>query len=706
MQQLIDFSKHVLSKTSKIKYEIPNLKSDLLGIINEVEEYVEKKDDPYFIINNEMIKSLFGLSWLEEMENDDGNLEYYLIGLFLYDCLNIELYRSVIQELFSVRKNIDELSVLLYWVFMNKIHDSSSGDEFSFSSYLEFSRLMGFNPILPSEFTAQLAQILPSFKVIVEDINKEEQIEKSIKNLTERKEYVEEISTYFDNISLPYLDYYVEFSTLNLLSYNIAKEQSSKIELKVKTTIAEFQKKIENIYREEGFPVVPTTVDPVLQPHLAKIDAKSVQMDKLAALPKELINEFISSKAYSSPSIAHKIRITFLGGGGIGNMGIIVQHDNNAILLDFGMSVANNAIPRWHPSLQFVKAVLVSHAHLDHSGGLPYLINSENDKRWYSSPSTKILVEKLLYNTSNIIKERKKQQNQFTPAMHSYLQTSNLINLFNAFHPLKSKETVEVAPGFEVTPYSASHLFGSYGYEINIFGKRILFTGDFSTDSSELFSGAKFPKDCDLTIFDGTYYNGHIPEEDPNTQILQAVERNKRIIIPAFSVGRTQEMIKRLERLGISKKRRIITTGLAAEITKIMGVKAEYNIKKGFQITDFEENDIVIAGHGMLQGGTARTLLNATKEDEKTGIILCGYQAPNTLGYALKTSHPLAKQQFRQDITSAHISGHTTPSSLNEFISKLEGKKVMIHTPRRVKPSKEHEEVTIPTYLEEIVIKN
>ncbi|MCG3226718.1 MAG: MBL fold metallo-hydrolase [Candidatus Heimdallarchaeota archaeon] len=706
MQQLIDFSKYVLSKTSNVKYEIPDLNSDLLEIVKEVEEYAEKKDDPYFIINNEMITSLFGLSWLEEMENDDKKLEYYLIGLFLHDCMNIELYRSVIQELFSVRKNIDELSVLLYWVFINKIHDSSSGDEFSFSSYLDFSRLMGFNPILPSVFTEQFSQILPSFKVKVENVNKEEQIEKSVKNLTERREYVEEISNYFDNTTLPYLDQFVEFITLNQLSYNIAKNQSNKIELKTKTSIAEFQKKIEMIYQDVEFPVVPTTIDPVLKPHLTKIDAKSVQMDKLATLPKELINEFVSSKAYSSPSIAHKIRITFLGGGGIGKMGIVVQHDNNAILLDFGMSVANNAIPRWHPSLQFVKAVIVSHAHLDHSGGLPYLINSENDKRWYGSPTTKILVEKLLYNTAYIIKEKKKQQNQFTPVMHSYLQTSNLVNLFNAFHPLKPKKTIEVAPGFEVTPYPASHLFGSYGYEINIFGKRIFFTGDFSSDSSELFSGAKFPKDCDLTIFDGTYYNGHIPEEDPNTQILQAVERNKRIIIPAFSVGRTQEMIKRLDRLGISKKRRIITTGLAAEITKIMGVKAEYDIKKGFQHTDFEENDIVIAGHGMLQGGTARTLLDATKEDEKTGIILCGYQAPNTLGYALRTSHPLAKQQFRQDITSAHISGHTTPSSLNEFISKLEGKKVMIHTPRGVKTSKKHKEITIPNYLDKIVMRN
>ncbi|NPD88782.1 MAG: MBL fold metallo-hydrolase [Asgard group archaeon] len=706
MQQLIDFSKHVLSKTSKKNYKIPELKSDLLEIINEIEEYSEKKDDPYYIIDNKMIKSLFDLSWLKEIENDDKNLEYYLIGLFLFDCMNIELYRSVIQELFFTKNNRNEFSVLLYWVFENKIHDTSSGDELNFSSYLDFSRLIGFNPILPSDFTEQMSKILPNFEVKAEEVEKEEQIEKSVKNLTERKEYVEEISNYFDNASLPYLDYFIEYSILNQLSYNITKKQSNKIELKTKTSIAEFQKKIENIYHEEGFPVVPTTVDPVLQPHLTKIDAKSVQMDKLATLPKELIKEFVSSKAYSSPSNAHKIRITFLGGGGIGNMGIVVQHDNNAILLDFGMSVANNAIPRWHPSLQFVKAVLVSHAHLDHSGGLAYLINSKNDKRWYGSPTTKVLVEKLLYNTSNIIKEKKRQQNQFTPAMHSYLQTSNLINLFNAFLPLKPKKTIEVAPGFEVTPYPASHLFGSYGYEINIFGKRIFFTGDFSTDPSELFSGAKFPKDCDLTIFDGTYYNGHIPEEDPNTQILQAVERNTRLIVPAFSVGRTQEMIKRLHRLGISKKRQIITTGLAAEITKLMGIKAEYDIKKSFQPTDFEENDIVIAGHGMLQGGTARTLLDSTKEDNKTGIILCGYQAPNTLGFALKISHPLAKQQFHQDVTSAHISGHTTPSSLNEFIANLEGKKVMIHTPRGVNTLKEHKEVTIPSYLEEIVIKN
>lgn len=705
MQQLIDFSKSILSKISKKKYDTSEIEPDKLVILKEIEEYVEKKDDPYFVIENKKIEVVFGLSWLQEIEKDDEDLEYFLIGLYLYDCMNLELYRSVIQELFSLRKNTDELSVILYWVFENKKVKSKQEVKISFSSYLEFSRTIGFNPVLPSTFTSHITKILPDFKEEETKIKQEEAIEKSVKNLTERMEYVEEISNYFENETLSFLDYFVNFSTLNLLTYHKAKNYSSKIQLQGKISIADFQKKIEEIYQEEKFPVVPTTVDPVLQPHLANFNAKSVQMENLAKLPKKLMKEFASTKAYSSPSIAHKIRITFLGGGGIGNMGIVIQHDNSAILLDFGMSVANNAIPRWHPSLQFVKAVVVSHAHLDHTGGLPYIINSKNDKRWYASPSTKILAEKLLYNTSNIIRG-KNHRDHFSPAMHSYLKTSNLINLFNAFTPLKPKKTVEVAPGFEVTPYPASHLFGSYGYEINIFGKRIFFTGDFSTDSSELFQGAKFPYDCDLTIFDGTYYNGHIPKEDPNTQILKAVERNSRLIIPAFSVGRTQEMIKRLDRLGISKKKRIITTGLAAEITKIMAIKADYDIKKGFQPSDFKENDIVIAGHGMFQGGTARTLLDATKEDDKTGVILCGYQAPNTLGYALRTAHPLAKQQYNQDITNAHISGHTTPSSLDEFISKLKGKKIMVHTPRGVKKSKEHTKIIMPSYLEEIVLKN
>ncbi|MBY9002132.1 MAG: hypothetical protein KGD64_14525, partial [Candidatus Heimdallarchaeota archaeon] len=313
--------------------------------------------------------------------------------------------------------------------------------------------------------------------------------------------------------------------------------------------------------------------------------------------------------------------------------------------------------------------------------------------------------EKLLYNTASITRGKHTQTSQLSNIQKTYLQNSNIINLLNSFHPLKPHETVEISPGFKVTPYPASHLFGSYGYEINIFGKRIFFTGDFSLDKSDLFSGAEFPTDCDVTIFDGTYYNRDDPQDNTDATLLQATELCKKIIIPAFSVGRTQEMIKKLERLRVTKKKNIIVTGLAADITKTMGIKADYDIRKNFDPVDFQENDILITGHGMLQSGNSRRLLESTKDSSDVGVILCGYQAPNTLGFALKTSNPVALRQYKQRIFSVHVSGHSSPSSLNDFIGKLSGQKVMIHTPEKTKVMKRHRDVIIPKYLDQIILR-
>ena len=178
------------------------------------------------------------------------------------------------------------------------------------------------------------------------------------------------------------------------------------------------------------------------------------------------------------------------------------------------------------------------------------------------------------------------------------------------------------------------------------------------------------------------------------------------LIIPAFSVGRTQEMIKRLERLRISKNKNIKTTGLAAEVSKVMGIKANYDIVKDISIENFEEGDIVVSGHGMLQGGIVRNLLDETKDDENTGVLLCGYQAPDTVGFALQNSLPVARNRYHQKIFSAQISGHTNSDSLNGFISQIEGKKIMVHTPDNTVLREEHKDILIPDYNREIVLRN
>ena len=705
MESMIEFVQYLKNEIDGLSSKQEQLKNQFKEILNSIKQFKENRDDPYFVPTNKVITSLFDISWLEEIKDVSSEVLQYLLGMYFFECLNFETFRSIIRRLYS-KEFIDHFEIIAsYWVYMTKNKASDEEASLGFSTYLEFSRELGIVPLKPSEFQEIIAKLDPSYETPKNEENELENLESYVKTLTEREEYIEEISSTITPFLLDKLDYFVSLETLNLLSYNMTKNLSLSIKLDSQTSIAEFQKKIEREFTKQNFPIVPTVVDPILRPHLSKIKAKTVKMEDLSKYPSDLVKEFASIKAYSSPSIAHKIRIIFLGGGGIGNMGIIIQHDNNAILLDYGMSVANNSIPRWHPSLNFVNTVLVTHAHLDHTGALPYLISSENKKRWYGSPLTKILAEKLLYNTATITKSDNFPEESRPHVLNSFLSSSRLINLFNSFNPLKPKETIEISPGFEVTPHPASHLYGSYSYEINIFGKRLLFTGDFSKDPSELFPGAKLPTDCDVTIFDGTYYNREFEEEDPNTVILNASENSEKLIIPAFSLGRTQEMIKRLERLRISKKKNVKTTGLAADITKTMGIKADYDIVKSINEEDFVVNDIVVAGHGMMQAGTARNLINATKDDNDTGILICGYQAPNTLGHALKTNHPIAKQKFSQRIFSAHISGHTTPLLLDDFIGELSGKKIMVHTPKFTKLKKGHKDLLIPSYLEEVIIK-
>jgi len=165
-------------------------------------------------------------------------------------------------------------------------------------------------------------------------------------------------------------------------------------------------------------------------------------------------------------------------------------------------------------------------------------------------------------------------------------------------------------------------------------------------------------------------------------------------------------MIKRLERLRVSTKKSVKTTGLSADVSKSMGLKAKFDIVKNLTNDNFEKGDIVVTGHGMLQGGTARKLIDETSSDENTGILICGYQAPNTLGFSLKNSHPVALKKYNQKVFTAHISGHSSSEALNEFIDDLSGKKVMVHTPDDSVLRVDHKNLIIPKYNQEIVLKN
>lgn len=686
----IDFLLFLAGKESNTEFE---------RIVNEVKHHADNTSDPYYSCSNQEILNVFDVSWGQSIKQQ-VNVEtvYYAYSLYFFDAINYETFRAFI--LYCIQNEIltNEDSVKCY--ILDKLKSKKSKEQFSYFEYLDYSRELGTLPALFSPFKQTLNYFDADISLDMNEVAKAELLEKTVISLKERSQYLEELSSSVSPEILLYLDYFLDQQLLSDMAYFIYKNLATKIDVSKPLSLAKFQELYEQTLLETKLPFVPASFDPILASHSSNISPKTVSMDDLQNAPPKRYKEFALSKAYSCPKSAQKIRITFLGGGGIGTMAILIQHNNNAILLDCGMSVANYSIPRWHPALKFVKTVLVTHAHLDHTGALPYFIRPESGKSWYASAQTKKLTELLLYNTSSLIDEINASFDNLPPFYSSLLKKANLINLFNVFESITTKKSIEAAPGFEVTAYPSSHLFGSYGYEIDIFGTRVLFTGDFSINDSALFKGAKMPTDSDITIFDGTYYNRNSSCQPVSLVLSQAAEKCQRILIPAFSLGRSQEMLKRVEQAGLDKKFNVKLVGLSSKVTSLMGVSGNYRGYNTLSPEEFEAGDIVIAGNGMLQGGTARTLLEATKDDDTTGVILCGYQAPNTLGYALKTGHPVALQRYHQQIFDAKVSGHSSAHELDNFIMSLKGKKIMIHTPKNTKLKPEHKNVVIPRHLQ------
>ncbi|MFX1605069.1 MAG: MBL fold metallo-hydrolase [Promethearchaeota archaeon] len=410
-------------------------------------------------------------------------------------------------------------------------------------------------------------------------------------------------------------------------------------------------------------------------------------------IPQKLRMGLLPSVAYSSKT--KKIEIIFLGGPKIGRSGILIKTDTGGVLLDFGLSVANHMIPEWVPELEMIDTILVSHAHLDHVGGLPVLFD-KFDGKWCSVGPTGGITKTLLIDAVKV-------GTPFPPRRYSKL---DLISRFNEENirkvtdnhvRLEYGKSNEVGPGIVVTPIEACHISGSAVYSIDIEGVKILYTGDFNIDESVLFPGAAVPTDSDYIIFDGTYWGRQDFDRKKVTETVSDVVSNYGpVIIPSFAVGRSQEMLMILENLGVTKNRNVIVAGMADRITNLVGVRGHWrSIKKNKE--HLEEDDVLVAGGGMMGGGLARHHFNEHRNNQKAAVVLCGYLAPRTPGWNLL--HGFEPHECKMEY--ARLSAHSSTSNLESFVNSCSGKKIMVHTPTEKAPRG----IIIPEYRERITIK-
>ena len=410
-------------------------------------------------------------------------------------------------------------------------------------------------------------------------------------------------------------------------------------------------------------------------------------------IPQKLRMGLLPSVAYSGKT--KKIEIIFLGGPRIGRSGILIKTDTGGVLLDFGISVANHMIPEWVPEREMIDTVLVSHAHLDHLGGLPVLFD-KFDGKWCSVGPTGGIAKVLLNDAIKVGTPAPPRRYNKLDLISRYSE-DNIKKVIDNHVRLEYGKSNEVGPGIVVTPVDACHIPGSAAYSIDIEGVKILYTGDFNMDESVLFPGANIPTDSDYVIFDGTYWG----REDFNRKqvsqtISDIVGKYGPVVIPSFAVGRSQEILMILENLGVTKNRNVMVGGMADHITSLVGVEGHWqSIKKNKVHLDKE--DILVAGGGMMGGGLAKHHFNEHRNNPNAAVILCGYLAPRTPGWNLL--HGYEKHECKVEL--ARLSAHSSASNLQTYISSCSGKKIMVHTPTEKAPKG----ISIPEYRERIVIK-
>ncbi|MHA2249550.1 MAG: MBL fold metallo-hydrolase [Candidatus Kariarchaeaceae archaeon] len=562
----------------------------------------------------------------------------------------------------------------------------------------------------------EISSLTPSFAETIEIYNnwmdksidpKWSALSSKIASLEKRPEYFQEILTHTDEQDLVSIMPWMHLPIRQQITEYLVEVEIDKLDKKMS-----YKQLMEHLNQEgsitKGMPVSYQ----VLKSKIAELPAQPMDMSVIEKIPQKYVQDWAPKYVYSQPEIAQKIGIYFPGGKGIGHSAILIKANDGMILLDFGLSVVNSTIPRWFPLLEKVDAVLLTHAHLDHSGSIPLLFSKESKLPWFGQKETKLMTEMLWNDTSNIIRRNVDENTiKHDPVLTGLSSSSSIQAALNNFHEIKVGESMSILPKVSVTPHNAAHLFGSVGYELDIDGKRILYTGDFNMDGTISFKGAKFPKDSDTTIFDGTYYGRYDEDKDPQTELKHILENSKRIIIPAFSMGRSQEILFRLKQLGAEKQWKIHLTGMGGRLTQRMnltvgasggGKSSGISISKTLEPEDFVEKSIVIAGQGMLQVGTSRNLFDYSMDDPDTSVILCGYQAPNTMGYHLLQKHPYLQKRYQQQITRIKLSGHTKGKTLDSFIDSLDKQKIMVHSPTGAYESIQRLDIKVPQNLEPV----
>ncbi len=362
--------------------------------------------------------------------------------------------------------------------------------------------------------------------------------------------------------------------------------------------------------------------------------------------------------------------IKFLGGcREVGRSAVMVD----GVILDYGVKPSDP--PEFPLDGISPRAVVISHGHLDHVGVAPNLMYYNPDV--FLTPPSHDLSTILLKDSMNI--------------MHPPPFTKRELRQFESnVREIDYEDTIEVAD-VEIEFFNAGHIPGSAS--IHIRGDvNILYSGDIRLEETRLLEGADthYPE-TDILIVESTYFGTEHPDRKELERkfaesVIDTLDMGGHAIIPAFAVGRTQEVLMILERYGITA----YVDGLGREVAKVIQrypdyIKSPKSLKRALRNAVpvewrkrekvLEEPSAVVTTAGMLNGGPALFYISKLYNDDKSKIILTGYQVEGTNGdLALKQGMlnlGTRTVKLKMGVEQYDFSAHADDRQLKEYVRRV-----------------------------------
>ncbi len=396
--------------------------------------------------------------------------------------------------------------------------------------------------------------------------------------------------------------------------------------------------------------------------------------------------------------------IRFLGAAGtVTGSRFLVEAAGRQVLVDVGLfqGMKEYRLRNWAPfpvPPGSIDAVVLTHAHIDHSGALPLLVRGGFRAEAWCTPATADLARIMLPDSARLQEEEARFANdkgysRHAPEAKPLYEGIDAVAALERLRPLRYGKPREIVPGVTLCFGRAGHILGSGWALLTVAAGsgdpvRVLFSGDLGRYGVPILPDPEPPPEADFLVVESTYGDRSHPPESPavalEREILAAVARGGTVLIPAFAVGRTQEvlfLIRKLEQEGrIPTLPVFVDSPMATDVTPVYRAHREDHdtemdalLDRGVEplsparlsftrsvdqskgINHVHGPCIILSASGMATGGRILHHLERRLPEPSTTVLLVGYQAAGTRGWKLQNGAPTLRMHGKDIPVRARV---------------------------------------------------